>query len=58
MARRRSLTSNLYRAGRPSSNPRVIGKSPLGTAERLARQKTYSKSIGASGRVLRMLRLK
>ncbi len=58
MARRRSLTNNLYRAGRLSNHARAIRKGPVATAERLARQKTYSKNMGATGRVLRILGLK
>ena len=49
MPRRRSLTSNLYRAA--SRGPGVYAK-------RVVRRKTYSKSMGATGRFLRIFGLK
>jgi hypothetical protein len=58
MPRHRSLTSHLYRPARFSRNPRAARKGPVATAERLARRKSYSKSMGVSGRLLRMFGLK
>ena len=58
MARRRSLTSQLYRAARASNNARAARKGPVALAERLARRKTYSKTMGATGRLLRLFGLK
>jgi hypothetical protein len=58
MARRRSLTSTLYWAARLSNNTRAARKGPVAYADRLARRKTYSKSMGATGRLLRMFGLK
>ncbi|MGA3217186.1 MAG: hypothetical protein ABSD97_16020 [Acidimicrobiales bacterium] len=58
MARKRSLTSQLYRAARLSNNARAVRRGPAATAERLARRKTYSKSMGVTGRILRALGLK
>jgi hypothetical protein len=58
MPRKRSLTSNLYRAARLSNNARAARKGPVASAERLARRKTYSKSMGATGRFLRIFGMK
>ncbi|MGD1011164.1 MAG: hypothetical protein ABR925_01330 [Acidimicrobiales bacterium] len=58
MPRRRSLTSNLYRAARISNNFRAASRGPGAYAKRVVRRKVYSKSMGATGRVLRMLGLK
>ena len=58
MPRKRSLTSQLYWAARRSSNTRAARKGPVAYADRLARRKTYSKSMGATGRFLRMFGLK
>jgi hypothetical protein len=58
MPRRRSLTSQLYRAARTSNNARAVRKGPVALAERLARRKTYGKSMGATGRLLRLFGLK
>jgi hypothetical protein len=58
MTRRRSLTSTLYRAARLSNNARAVRRGPAAAAERLARRKTYSKSMGATGRFLRLFGLK
>jgi hypothetical protein len=58
MPRHRSLTSHLYRPARFSRNPRAARKGPIATAERLARRKTYSNSMGVTGRLLRMFGLK
>ena len=58
MPRRRSPTSQLYRAARMSNNARAARKGPVALAERLARRKTYSKTMGATGRLLRLFGLK
>jgi hypothetical protein len=58
MPRRRSLTSQLYRAARASNNARAARKGPVALAERLARRKTYAKTMGATGRLLRFFGLK
>ena len=58
MTRRRSLTSQLYRAARMSNNARAARKGPVAIAERLARRKTYAKSMGMTGRLLRLFGLK
>ncbi|MGO9332490.1 MAG: hypothetical protein ACLQCU_00280 [Acidimicrobiales bacterium] len=48
MPRRRSLTSSLFRAA---------SRGPGAYAKRVVRRKTYSKSMGATGRILRALGL-
>ncbi|MGO9334556.1 MAG: hypothetical protein ACLQCU_11010 [Acidimicrobiales bacterium] len=58
MPRKRSLTSNLYRAARLSNNARAASRGPGAYARRVARRKTYSKSMGAAGRFLRIFGLK
>ena len=58
MPRRRSLTSNLYRAARLSNNLRAASRGPCAYAKRVVRQKTYGKSMGATGRLLRIFGLK
>jgi hypothetical protein len=58
MPRRRSLTSNLYRAARLSNNVRAASRSPGAYAMRVVRRKTYSKSMGATGKLLRIFGLK
>jgi hypothetical protein len=59
MPRKRSLTSTLYRAARASNNARAARKGgPVALAERLARRQTYSKSMGMTGRLLRLFGLK
>ena len=58
MPRHRSLTSHLYRPARLSRNPRAARKGPVATAERLARRKSYSNSMGVTGRFLRIFGLK
>jgi hypothetical protein len=55
---RRSLTSTLYRAARLSNNARAARKGPVAYADRLARRKTYSKSMGATGRIMKIFGLK
>jgi hypothetical protein len=58
MPRRRSLTSTLYRAARLSNNARAISRGPGAYARRVIRRKTYSKTMGATGRWLRIFGLK
>jgi hypothetical protein len=50
--------SQLYHAARLSNNARAAGKGPVAYAERLAHRKAYSKSMGVTGRFLRMFGLK
>ena len=57
MSRRNSLTSTLYRAARFSNNVRAASRGPGAYAKRVVRRKTYSKSLGATGRFLRMFGL-
>ena len=58
MPRKRSLTSQLYRAARLSNNARAASRGPSAYAKRVMRRKTYSKSMGATGRILRIFGLK
>ncbi len=58
MPRRRSLTSDLYRAARLSNNVRAASRGPVAYGKRVVRRKTYSKSMGATGRLLRIFGLK
>jgi hypothetical protein len=55
---RRSLTSSLYRAARLSNNARAASRGPAAYGRRVVRRKTYSKSMGATGRLLRIFGLK
>ncbi len=55
---RRSLTGALYRAARASNNLRAASRGPGAYARRVVRRRTYSKSMGATGRFLRMFGLK
>jgi hypothetical protein len=57
MPRKRSLTSNLYRAARLSNNARAVSRGPGAYAKRVVRRKTYGKSMGATGRLLRIFGL-
>ena len=41
-----------------SNNTRATRKGPVALAERLARRKTYAKSMGMTGRLLRLFGLK
>jgi steroid 5-alpha reductase family enzyme len=56
--RKRSLTSTLYWAARLSNNVRAASRGPGAYARRVVRRKTYSKSMGATGRLLRIFGLK
>jgi hypothetical protein len=53
----RSLTSTLYRAARFSNNVRAASRGPGAYAKRVARRKTYSKSMGTTRRLLQALGL-
>jgi hypothetical protein len=54
----RSLTSTLYRAARASNNLRAASRGPVAYGKRIVRRKSYSKSMGATGRILRIFGLK
>jgi hypothetical protein len=58
MSRKRSITSQLYRAARASNNLRAASRGPLAYGKRVVRRKSYSKSMGTTGRFLRMFGLK
>ena len=54
---RRSLTSSLYRAARASNNLRAASRGPVAYGKRVVRRKSYSRSMGATGRIMRMFGL-
>ena len=54
---RRSLTSSLYRAARASNNLRAASRGPVAYGKRVVRRKSYSKSMGATGRIMKMFGL-
>jgi hypothetical protein len=56
--RRRSFTSTLYRAARASNNLLAASRGPVAYGKRVVRRKTYSKSMGTTGRFLRMFGMK
>lgn len=55
---RRSFTSQLYRAARASNNLRAASKGPGAYAKRVVRRKTYAKSMGLTGKLLRIFGMK
>lgn len=57
MPRRRSFTSQLYRAARLSNNLAAASKGPGAYAKRVVRRKAYGRSMGATGKLLRALGL-
>jgi hypothetical protein len=57
MPRRRSLTSQLYRAARLSNNVRAASRGPAAYAARVARRKVYGKSMGTTGKLLKIFGL-
>jgi hypothetical protein len=57
MARRRSLTSQLYRLARASNNARAASRGPGAYARRVVRRKVYAKSNRLLGRLLKGLGL-
>jgi hypothetical protein len=58
MPRRSSLTSTLYKAARASNNMRALSRGPAAYAKRVVRRKAYGKSMGATGKLLKMFGLK
>ena len=57
MPRKRSLTSKLYRAARASNNLRAASRGPVAYGRRVVRRKSYSKSMGATGKLMRIFGL-
>ena len=57
MARKRSITSQLYRAARVSNNLRAASKGPGAYAKRIVRRKVYGKEMGATRKLLKMFGL-
>lgn len=53
MRRRRSITSQLYRAARVSNNLRAASRGPSAYAKRVVRRKVYSKQMGFTRSILR-----
>jgi hypothetical protein len=49
----RSLTSQLYRVARFSANVRAASRGPGAYAKRVARRKTYSKTMGLTRSILK-----
>ena len=58
MARRRSLTSQLYSLARTSNNLRAASRGPSAYAKRVVRRKVYGKSMSTTGKILKMFGLK
>ena len=58
MPRQKSLTSQLYRLARTSNNVRAISRGPGAYAKRVARRKVYGRSMGTTGKLLKMFGLK
>lgn len=57
MSRRRSLTSQLYRAAKVSNNLRAMSRGPGAYGKRVVRRKAYGRSMGATGKLLRIFGL-
>jgi hypothetical protein len=57
MPRRRSLTSQLYRAARASNNLRAASRGPGAYAKRVARRNVYKRTNRVTGGILRRLGL-
>lgn len=55
---KRSITSQLYRAARASNNLRAATRGPVPYAKRVVRRKTYSRTMGATGKLLKFLGMK
>lgn len=53
MPRRRSLTSQLYRAARASNNLRAASKGPTAYGKRVVRRKVYGKQMGLTRSILK-----
>ena len=58
MPRRRSLTSQLYRAARFSNNVRAASRGPGAYARRVVRRKAYGRSMGLTGSILKAFGLR
>jgi hypothetical protein len=58
MTRRRSFTSTLYRAARVSNNLRAASLGPAAYGARVVRRKVYGKSMGTTGKLLKLFGLK
>ena len=58
MPRRKSLTSQLYSLARASNNIRAASRGPGAYAKRVVRRKAYGKSMGATGKLLKIFGLK
>lgn len=54
----RSFTSQLYRAARVSNNLRAASRGPAALAKRRVRARVYGRSMGATGKLLKMFGLK
>jgi hypothetical protein len=57
MARRRSFVSQMYRAARVANNLSAASRGPGAQAKRVVRRKAYGKSMGATGKLLRIFGL-
>jgi hypothetical protein len=53
MPRRKSLTSQLYRAARLSNNLGAASKGPAAYGKRVVRRKVYGKEMGLTRKLLR-----
>lgn len=58
MPRRSSLTSTLYKAARLSNNARAISRGPGAYAKRVVRRQAYGKSMGTTGKLLKLFGLR
>lgn len=53
MPRKRSFTSQLYRAARASNNLRAASRGPSAYAKRVVRRKVYGKQMGLTRSILK-----
>lgn len=58
MPRKKSLTSQLYGLARASNNLKAASRGPAAYGKRVVRRKVYSKSMGTTGKLLKMFGLK
>jgi hypothetical protein len=58
VARKKSLTSQLYSLARTSNNLRAISRGPGAYAKRVVRRKVYGRSMGLAGGILKAFGLK
>jgi hypothetical protein len=58
MARKKSLTSQLYALARTSNNLRAASRGPGAYAKRVVRRKVYGRSMGFTGGILKAFGLK